>query len=86
MSKLKLPFAPNDAAHYRKTARRDESGRPKKKTKTRKMPLSQVRLPGGEGKLERRKEVKAKFHRPDKSYKNENIYQGDEIGYDDEEN
>ncbi len=48
--------APDDAAHYRKTARRDESGRPKKKRKTTgKMPLSQVRLSGGEGKSERKK-------------------------------
>jgi hypothetical protein len=52
---LKLPFAPDEAAHYRKTVRRDESGRSKKKRKTGKIPLSQVRLPGGEAKSERKK-------------------------------
>ena len=38
--------AHDEAAHYRKTARRDESGRPKQKRKTEKKPLSQVGLPG----------------------------------------
>ncbi len=58
MRQLKLPFAPGDAAHYRKTVCRDESGRRTKKRTTGKMPLSQVRLPGGEGKSERKEREK----------------------------
>ena len=58
---MKLPFAPDEAAHYRKTARRDESGRREKEEKTRKMPLSQVRLPGDEGKSERERKEREKI-------------------------
>ena len=64
MSELKLPFAPDEAAHYRKTVRRDESGRPKQKRQTGKMSFNQVGLLGGsvgESKADIKKKARPNF-------------------------